>query len=88
LTIDQTQLLVPFGFISMLLCTLCLSPQAYARVGQRLRGHGLDELLLTVETFLNHLKFIETGTNGDEASSIEFYDRFKTVFEAVKQKAI
>ena len=87
LTIDQTQILVAFGYISALLCTLCLNPTAYKRISQSINGEGLSQLFGAADTFLNHLQTVEAALE-EGGSSAGFTARFTTVLDTVKLRAI
>ncbi|KIX91977.1 uncharacterized protein Z520_12304 [Fonsecaea multimorphosa CBS 102226] len=85
LTIDQTQILVAFGYISALLCTLCLDPTARERISQSLKGKGLSPLFAAADTFLDHLQTVEAALGEEGGSSTGFTERFAAVLETVKQ---
>ena len=87
MTIDQTQILVAFGYISALLCTLCLSPLARDRISRNIKGDGLSQLLEAATTFLDHLQTVEEALESDGASPSGFTTRFRVVLDAVKQRA-
>jgi hypothetical protein len=85
---DQTQILVAFGYISALLCTLCLNPTAYRRVSEYIKGEGLSQLFGAADTFLQHLQTVEAALEDGEGSSVGFTARFTTVLEAVKKQDV
>ena len=80
---DQTQIMVAFGYLSALLCTLCLNPVARERITKSIKGEGLSQLFVAADTFLQHLRTVEAAFS-EEGSSTAFTARFTTVFEAVK----
>ncbi|EXJ75647.1 uncharacterized protein A1O5_00154 [Cladophialophora psammophila CBS 110553] len=87
MTIDQTQILVAFGYISALLCTLCLNPTASHRIAQSTNGKGLSPLFGAADTFLDHLQTVEAALGKEDCSPTGFTERFTTVLETVKQQA-
>lgn len=82
---DQTQILVAFGYISALLCTLCLNPSARERISEQIRGKGLSQLFGAADTFLDHLHTVEEALGEEGGSSTGFTARFTAVLESVKQ---
>ncbi|OAL26022.1 hypothetical protein AYO20_10291 [Fonsecaea nubica] len=86
LTIDQTRILVAFGYISALLCTLCLNPTACKRISQSIKGKGLSALFAAADTFLDHLQTVEAALGEEGSSSTGFTERFRVVLETVKQR--
>ncbi|OCT54797.1 hypothetical protein CLCR_03217 [Cladophialophora carrionii] len=85
---DQTQILVAFGYISALLCTLCLHPAACRRISKHIKGEGLSQLFGAADTFLQHLQTVEAALEEGEGSSVGFTARFTTVLEAVKKQDV
>lgn len=83
---DQTQILVAFGYISALLCTLCMNPDARRRISKYIKGEGLTQLFVAADTFLRHLKTVEEDIGDEEVSSTSFSARFTTVLETVKEQ--
>lgn len=82
-TLDQTQVLVAFGYLSMLLCTLCLDASIRDHVAANIKGHQLDELFAASETFMSHIRAVETiPEEGGSAST--FTSRFSTILETVR----
>ena len=75
-TADSIQLLIPFGYVSLLLCTLCLDVSVRAHVATTLKEEGLKELVTRAGTFLDQMKSV--GADG-------FVERFMTSIEAMKQ---
>ncbi|KAK5061479.1 hypothetical protein LTR84_008023 [Exophiala bonariae] len=86
-TMDQTQVLIPLGYISMLLCTLCLNPQANELIAHSTKGPGLEQLFLAVETFLTPLRQVEMDLAANGGSPSGSFERFMVIYEAVRQKA-
>ncbi|KIW26755.1 uncharacterized protein PV07_06563 [Cladophialophora immunda] len=85
LTIDQTQILVAFGYISALLCTLCLNPIACRQISESIKGKGLSLLFAAADTFLHHLQTVEAALGEEGGSSTGFTERFTAVLGTVKQ---
>ncbi|KAI1627067.1 hypothetical protein EDD37DRAFT_248671 [Exophiala viscosa] len=86
LTIDQSQILVAFGYISALLCTLCLNTRACKHISDHIRGDGLSQLFSAANTFLDHLRTVEEALGDDGGSSSGFTARFSAVLDALKQQ--
>jgi hypothetical protein len=85
-TLDQTQVLIPLGYISMLLCTLCLNQRACGQIAQSTKGAGLEQLFSAVETFLIPLRQVEMDLAANGGSPTGSFDRFMAIYQAVKQK--
>lgn len=71
----------------MLLCTLCLNPQASGLIAQTTKGNGLEQLFSAVETFLIPLRQVEMDLAAHGGSPSGSFDRFMAIYQAVKQKA-
>ncbi|KIX10352.1 uncharacterized protein Z518_01434 [Rhinocladiella mackenziei CBS 650.93] len=84
LTIDQTQILVAFGYISALLCTLCLNLRACQRISQSINGEGLSQLFEAADIFVDHLQTVETALGDDGGPSSGFTARFSAVLATIK----
>jgi hypothetical protein len=84
---DQTQVLIPLGYISMLLCTLCLNPQANVLIAHSTKGPGLEQLFSAVETFLIPLRQVEMDLAANGGSPSGSFERFMAIYETVRQKA-
>ncbi|KEF61640.1 uncharacterized protein A1O9_03208 [Exophiala aquamarina CBS 119918] len=85
-SLDQAQVLIPLGYISMLLCTLCLNQRACELIAQSSKGAGLEQLFSAVETFLIPLRQVEMDLAVDGESRSGSFDRFMAIYQAVKQK--
>ncbi|KAK6373811.1 hypothetical protein LTS17_007780 [Exophiala oligosperma] len=88
LTIDQTQILVAFGYISALLCTLCLNADARRRISDNIRGDGLSRLFEAAGIFLQHLRTVEEALGGAEGAASGFTARFTTVLDTLRQDSV
>jgi hypothetical protein len=87
MTMQQTHVLVAFGYISALLCTLCLNLQARERISKSIKGEGLTELFGQADTFLNHLQTVEAVFEDEGGSASGFTARFTAVLESVKTES-
>ncbi|KIW10278.1 hypothetical protein PV08_11240 [Exophiala spinifera] len=85
LTIDQTQVLVAFGYISALLCTLCLNVDARRQISESIRGEELSKLFEAAGIFLQHLRTVEEALGGAEGASSGFTARFTMVLDSLTQ---
>ncbi|EXJ86463.1 hypothetical protein A1O3_03414 [Capronia epimyces CBS 606.96] len=88
MTMPQTHVLVAFGYISALLCTLCLNAHARKRISDSIVGEGLAELFGQAATFLNHLQTVEAALADNGGSASGFTARFTAVLESVEREAI
>ncbi|EHY57515.1 hypothetical protein HRR83_002992 [Exophiala dermatitidis] len=84
MTMQQTHVLVAFGYIAALLCTLCLNTKARQRISQTITGKGLSELFTQADTFLQHLQTVEAALAKDGGSPSGFTNRFTMVLETIK----
>ncbi|KAK7902968.1 hypothetical protein LTR67_002614 [Exophiala xenobiotica] len=88
LTIDQTQILVAFGYISALLCTLCLNADARKRISDTIRGEGLSQLFEATGIFLDHLQTVEKALGDEGGASSGFTGRFTMVLDALREEIV
>ncbi|EEP79202.1 predicted protein [Uncinocarpus reesii 1704] len=58
-SVAQTHSNVAFGYLSVLLSTLCLADEVRAQVRGHLRGNNLGRLLVVVEEFLHYYRKVE-----------------------------
>src|ERR1700733_3458962 len=82
-SLEQTHALVTFGYLSMLICTLCLDDEIRNAVRGSMKSRSLHPLTIAVEEFLNHFRIVEQVTAEDEASS-NFTERFGGVLNKLK----
>lgn len=84
---EETSSLVAFGYLSVLLCTLCVDKQIRFGVRRMLRGGSLQSLLVFVQEFLNHFRKAEQLETrpGDDQDKMQsgFVDRFEGVLDAL-----
>lgn len=77
-------LIVPFGYLSVLLCILCMNENIQSTVSAQLPGRSLKLLLDTVEEFLLYHKQIDCGTHTDDDLGIGFIGRLQGVVDKLK----
>ena len=77
-----------FGYISALLCTLCLNSHARKRISEYIKGEGLSQLFGAADTFLVHLQTVEEALGEEGGSSSGFTARFTAVLDTVKQQVV
>ncbi|RMZ89919.1 hypothetical protein DV736_g2842, partial [Chaetothyriales sp. CBS 134916] len=76
ITEELTQTLgVPFGYLCLLLCALCLNSSNREHISSAIKGDGLNPLWLEAETCLHHMKIIDNDG---------FTDRFNAMLDRVK----
>jgi hypothetical protein len=76
---------VPFGYLSVLLCTICISPENRARVRNQLRGGTLDPLLGAVEYFLTVYKKLEEDTAEEDDPMTGFTRRLQGIVDRLRE---
>lgn len=80
-------LIVPFGYLSVLISILCMNGEVRSMVSSQLPGKTLKLLLDTVEEFLLFHKQIDCGSqtdNGDGDLDIGFIRRLQVVVNDLK----
>jgi hypothetical protein len=77
-TIAQSQVLVAFGYMSMLLCTLCLDSEVYDYVAALIQGHTVTALCIEAEEFLDKLETV-ASLNPDDPATATFNQRFRSI---------
>ena len=75
----QIQLLIPFGYVVLLLCTLCLDESIRRHVAGSMEGTGMVNLVNKAEVFLSRMKAVDSDS---------FVDRFSTTIDAVKENLV
>ncbi|RMD43122.1 hypothetical protein DV735_g2053, partial [Chaetothyriales sp. CBS 134920] len=76
ITEELTQALgVPFGYLCLLLCALCLESSNREQISSTIKGDGLNSLWLEAEKCLRHMKIIDNDG---------FTDRFNAMLSQVK----
>ena len=88
-SVEQTVSLVAFGYLSVLLCNVCLDRQIRNRVRGLLRGGTLQTLLLFVQEFLDHFQRAEEldSKHRDDEKTMRsgFVSRFEGVLDTLRQ---
>jgi hypothetical protein len=74
--------LIPFGYISLLLCTLSLNDEIRQHIAATI-GRSLEEMIERAAIFLERMRSI----NPDAAFVERFVERFLVTIESVKIKA-
>ena len=82
MTVAQSQVLVPFGYLSMLLCALCLDDSARRIISQQVVGQGLKQLCEKAEMFFRHLQTVEI-ISGDKPTMSQ---RFETILREIQHE--
>ncbi|RMZ83717.1 hypothetical protein DV738_g887, partial [Chaetothyriales sp. CBS 135597] len=76
ITEELTQALgVPFGYLCLLLCALCLDSSNREHISFTIKGDGLNRLWLEAEKCLHHMRIIDNDG---------FTDRFNAMMDRVK----
>src|SRR5438046_2467471 len=83
-SLEQSHALVTFGYLSMLICTLCLDDDIRSKVRRGMKGRSLYPLILTVEEFLHHFRTVEQVMVEDEASN-NFTERFGQIVNQLRE---
>jgi len=75
--------LVAFGYLSMLLCTVCLEKPAREYARGKLPGGSLTQLKGAAQMFVAHLQTVE-ALSADSESTKAFTTHFGTVLLAME----
>lgn len=75
--------MVPFGYLSVLLCTLCIDKNLREHARSQMPDRRLDEILGAVDEFLLYFRRVEdearkTAGKGEEAPT-NFMTRFENI---------
>jgi hypothetical protein len=88
-SVEQTNSLVAFGYLSVLLCNVCMDRQIRNHVRTLLKGGTLATLLVFVQEFLDHFRRAEVleSNREDDGQKMQsgFVDRFEGVLDALRQ---
>ena len=91
-SVEQTTSLVAFGYLSVLLCNLCMDEPIRLRVRGLLQGGTLQPLLLFVGEFLDHFRRSEElefkPDEDDRKMKSNFVDRFEGVLDTLRQAEV
>jgi len=82
-SVVQTHSNVAFGYLSILLCTLCLEREAYSVVKSAMNGTGLDRLLATVEEFLHYHRKVDEELHQSQSVK-EFTFRLQGILNQIR----
>ena len=86
---EQESSLVAFGYLSMLLCNLCMDHRIRIRVRGLLKGGTLQSLLLFVQELLDHFRKVEEleskPEDDEQRMKSGFVDRFSRVLDALRR---
>lgn len=83
----QTHTNVAFGYLSVLLSTLCLNDQARTHLRHSLPGQNLNRLLATVDEFLCHYRKVEKelcSFDTQDDPMAEFTSRLQGIVNRIK----
>jgi superfamily II helicase len=83
-SLEQTHALVTFGYLSMLICTLCLNGNIRNNVRASMKSRSLHSLIVTVEEFLNHFRTVEQVMVEEETSN-NFTERFGGLVKELRE---
>lgn len=83
MTQEQSQVLVAFGYLSMLLCTLSLEPSIRQQITRLLKQKSFDDLCKAAETFFSHLRTLE-AISEDDSSLSTFTARFSAILDTIR----
>ncbi|KAK5082908.1 hypothetical protein LTR05_006789 [Lithohypha guttulata] len=93
-TAEQAQVLVAFGYLSLLICNLCLSDDLWTEASASLGDNTMSDVVASAKEMLIHLQGIEQGQtqdhdmselDGDGASALDgFTQRFSAILAAVR----
>ncbi|EED18428.1 hypothetical protein TSTA_121680 [Talaromyces stipitatus ATCC 10500] len=82
-SVVQTHSNVAFGYLSILLCTLCLEREAYATLKSAMKGTGLARLLATVEEFLHYHRKVDEELQQSQSVK-EFTVRLQRILNQIR----
>jgi hypothetical protein len=85
--VGQTHYNVAFGYLSILLCTLCLNHQVRALVKTSVKGAGLNKLLATVEEFLHYHRKVDEELSQSKSLG-EFTLRLQRILDQIHASRI
>ncbi|KLJ13355.1 hypothetical protein EMPG_11693 [Blastomyces silverae] len=88
-SVVQTHSNVAFGYLSVLLSTVCLNDEARLHLRNSLHGRSIDRVLATVEEFLHYHRKVEkelqAGGGGEHESVSGFTCRLQSIVDRIKQ---
>lgn len=87
-SVVQTHSNVAFGYLSVLLSTLCLDDEVRTQVRSQLRGNNLRRLLNVVEEFLHYYRKVEeelTDPVLEEDAMSGFTSRLQSIVDRIRE---
>ncbi|PGG99881.1 hypothetical protein GX51_06092 [Blastomyces parvus] len=87
-SVVQTHSNVAFGYLSVLLSTVCLNDEARLHLRTSVHGRGIDRVLATVEEFLHYHRKVERelqAGGGEHESVSGFTSRLQSIVDRIKQ---
>jgi hypothetical protein len=81
-SVVQTHSNVAFGYLSILLCTVCLDPEAYTVIKGAMKGTGLTKVLATVEEFLHYHRKVDEELQQSQSVK-EFTGRLQRILNQI-----
>lgn len=82
-SVVQTHSNVAFGYLSILLCTLCIERQAYESIRSTMNGAGLERLLATVEEFLHYHRKVDEELHQSQSLK-EFTTKLQKILNQIR----
>lgn len=85
---EETSSNVAFGWVSVLLAWLCLKPAIKARIGGRLPGNSLKQLLDAVDEFLQYHRRVDQVIirgDGEDDARANFVGRLQSHLDDLKR---
>lgn len=84
-TLAQSHVVVAFGYLSMLLCTLCIDVNIYYFVAESIKGKDVTALCTEAQDFLDKLEKL-ASLNPDDPGT--FTERFRSILVSLMAKKI
>ncbi|EFW22824.1 conserved hypothetical protein [Coccidioides posadasii str. Silveira] len=87
-SVVQTHSNVAFGYLSVLLSTLCLDDEVRTQVRRKMRGNNLSRLLAIVEEFLHYYRKVEEELKDpvlEEDAMAGFTSRLQSIVERIRE---
>ncbi|EER27525.1 hypothetical protein CPC735_028610 [Coccidioides posadasii C735 delta SOWgp] len=87
-SVVQTHSNVAFGYLSVLLSTLCLDDEVRTQVRRKMRGNNLSRLLAIVEEFLHYHRKVEEELKDpvlEEDAMAGFTSRLQSIVERIHE---
>lgn len=87
-SVVQTHSNVAFGYLCVLLCTLCLDDEARSYLRASVKDRSLDRLLGTVEEFLHYHRKVEEelrDVRWEEDAMAGFTSRLQGIVDRIRE---